>query len=120
MGDDFFNGMFPFVDLESGGTVQGYVAAVEKVLADLPADVKIIPGHGPLASRDDLAGYAGMLRETMAVIQQGIKDGRSLEQLKAAKVLARWDKFGGGFLTTDKYIEELYAGLTGQKKNPSF
>jgi glyoxylase-like metal-dependent hydrolase (beta-lactamase superfamily II) len=120
MGDDFFNGMFPFVDLESGGTIEGYAAGVERVLGELPADVKIIPGHGPLATRDDLAAYLAMLRETAAVVRQGIKEGKGVEQLKAAKVLAKWDKWGQGFLNADKYIEELYAGLTGQKKNPAF
>src|SRR5262245_16857856 len=54
MGDDFFNGMFPFIDLESGGSIKGYVAAVEKVVAELPADVKVIPGHGALAGKPEL------------------------------------------------------------------
>jgi glyoxylase-like metal-dependent hydrolase (beta-lactamase superfamily II) len=118
MGDDFFNGMFPFIDLESGGTVKGYAAAVDKVLADLPADVKIIPGHGPLATRDDLKEYVAMIKDTSAVVQKGIDAGKTVEQLKQEKPLARWDKWGAGFLKTDDYLHQLYNGLKGIAKNP--
>ncbi|HET8644887.1 MAG TPA: MBL fold metallo-hydrolase, partial [Vicinamibacteria bacterium] len=62
MGDNFFNGMFPFVDLESGGTVRGMIAAIELVAGRVPADAKVIPGHGPLASVEDLRAYAVMLK----------------------------------------------------------
>jgi cyclase len=54
MGDAFFNGMFPFVDLDSGGDVDGYIKNAGEVIANVPADVKIIPGHGPLAAVSDL------------------------------------------------------------------
>jgi glyoxylase-like metal-dependent hydrolase (beta-lactamase superfamily II) len=118
MGDDFFNGMFPFVDLASGGTVQGYVAAVEKVLADLPPDVRIIPGHGPVAGREQLASYLEMLKGTTAVVKKGIAEGKTVEQLKAAKVLAAWDKWSWDFISTDKFLEQLYAGLKGGTRNP--
>jgi cyclase len=118
MGDDFFNGLFPFIDLESGGTVKGYMAAVEKVLADLPADVKIIPGHGPLATKPELAGYLAMLKETSAIIQKGIDEGKTVEQLVAARPLAKWDKWSW-LMTTDFFVKQLYNGLKGVAKNPS-
>jgi glyoxylase-like metal-dependent hydrolase (beta-lactamase superfamily II) len=119
MGDDYFNGMFPFIDLEGGGSAKGYVAAVERVLADLPADVKIIPGHGPLATKADLERYAKMLRETSAIVEKGIQQGKSLEQLKKEKVLAAWDAtWGSGFIKTDGFIAELYNSLKGIAKNP--
>jgi len=116
MGDDFFNGMYPFIDLASGGSVEGYVAAVEKVLADLPADVKIIPGHGPLATRPDLERYLAMLRDTTAVVRKGIAAGKTAEQLKADKALAAWDKWSWQFANSDKFIDQLYAGLSAAKK----
>ena len=118
MGDDFFNGLFPFIDLEGGGSIEGYVAAAEKVLGQLPADVKIIPGHGPLATRADLESYLAMLKETSAVVRKGIAEGKSVEQLKSTKVLARWDKLSWAFISTDKYIEQIYAGLKGKPKQP--
>jgi glyoxylase-like metal-dependent hydrolase (beta-lactamase superfamily II) len=119
MGDDFFNGMYPFIDLEAGGSVKGYIAALEKVLAELPADVRIIPGHGPLATKADLRGYLDMLRQTTAIVEKGIGQGASVEQLKKGKVLASFDaKWGGGFLKGDDFIAELYNSLKGIPKNP--
>jgi len=118
MGDDFFNGMFPFIDLEGGGTVKGYLAATQKVLADLAADVKIIPGHGPLAAKADLVRYVDMLKETSAIVQKGIDQGKTVEQMQKEKVLAKYDSWGGGFIKTDAFIAELYNGLKGIAKNP--
>ena len=116
MGDDFFNGMFPFIDLSSGGSVDGYTAAVENILGELPADVKIIPGHGPLATRADLERYLAMLRDTTAVVRKGIAAGKTADQLKADKALAAWDKWSWQFANSDQFIDQLYAGLSAAKK----
>ena len=119
MGDDFFNGMFPFIDLEGGGSVRGYIAALEKVLPDLKADVRIIPGHGPLATKADLQGYLAMLKETTAIVDKGLQQGKTTDQLKKEKVLAAYDaKWGAGFIKTDGWIDALVNGLTGVAKNP--
>ena len=119
MGDDFFNGMYPFIDLESGGSVKGYLAALEKVLADLPADVKIIPGHGPLASKPDLAGYLKMIEQSTAIVEKGIAQGKSLVQLQQEKALASFEaQWGGGFLKSETFIAQLYNSLKGIAKNP--
>ena len=112
MGDDYFNGMFPFIDLESGGTVEGYIAAIDKALGEIGDDMKIIPGHGPLATKADLAAYVAVLKETVAVVRKGIAEGKSLEQLKAAKVLAPWDRFSWHFVSTDSFLETVYKSLT--------
>jgi glyoxylase-like metal-dependent hydrolase (beta-lactamase superfamily II) len=118
MGDDFFNGMFPFIDLDSGGSVQGMIAGDEKVLANLPDDVKIIPGHGPLGSKEDLHKFVTMLKETAAAVQAGIKQKKTLDQLKKERVLANWDAFGQGFVKSDVFTEILYASLTKQPSGP--
>jgi cyclase len=119
MGDDFFNGgMFPFIDLDSGGSVQGMIAGDEKVLAEVPDDVKIIPGHGPIGTKDDLRKFLQMLKETTAAVQAGIKQGKTLAQLKQEKVLARWDSFGHAFIKTDLFTEILYDSLTKQPSGP--
>jgi len=121
MGDDFFNGMYPFIDLESGGSVKGYAAAVQTVLSELPADVKIIPGHGSLATKGDLERYLAMLNGSIAAVEKGIEEGKTVDQLKAAKILAKYDaEWGGGFLKSDAFIAELYNGLKGIQKNPDF
>ncbi|MGH2359532.1 MAG: MBL fold metallo-hydrolase, partial [bacterium] len=80
LGDNFFNGMYPFIG--KGGSVQGMLALLDKVLADLPAGSKIIPGHGPLASRADLAAYVTMLRETSTIVERGLLQGKTAEQLQ--------------------------------------
>lgn len=119
MGDDFFNGgMFPYIDLDSGGSVQGMIAGDEKVLAEVPDDVKIIPGHGPLGTKEDLRKFVTMLKETTATVQAGIKQGKSLDQLKKEKVLAKWDAFGRSFINTDLFTEIVYDSLTKQPTGP--
>ncbi|MGH9579625.1 MAG: MBL fold metallo-hydrolase [Terriglobales bacterium] len=113
MGDDFFNGIFPFIDVDSGGSVKGMIANVDQVLADLPADVKIIPGHGPMASKQDLTAFVEMLRGTSAAVQAALQQGKTLKQMKQEKVLAAWDeKWGKGFLNLDAFTEILYADLS--------
>jgi cyclase len=119
MGDDFFNGgIFPFIDIESGGSVQGMIAGDEKVLAEVPDDVKIIPGHGPLGSKDDLRKFIAMLKETSAAVQAGIEQRKTLDQLKKEKVLAKWDSFGQSFIKTDVFTEVLYDSLTKKPTGP--
>jgi len=115
MGDDFVRYGFPFVDVASGGTVEGMADACEKVAAQLPADVKVIPGHGALSNLDDVRAFARMLRETTAVVQKALADHKTLDQMKQEKILAPWQKWSGNFVTTDAFIETIYNSLTGTK-----
>ena len=112
MGDDFFNGTFPFIDLENGGSVVGLISNVEKVLKAVPDDAKIIPGHGALSDKAGLKKYLEMLKGAAAAVQRGIAAGRTLDQLKAEKVLAEWDALGKGFVKTDMFLEFLYKDLS--------
>jgi cyclase len=73
MGDDFVRYGFPFIDVTAGGSVQGMIAACEKSIAQLPADVKVIPGHGALSNADDVRAYIKMLKETSAAVQAGCR-----------------------------------------------
>jgi len=119
MGDDFFNGgMFPFIDIDSGGSVQGMIAGDEKVLAEIPDDVNIIPGHGPLATKEDLRKFITVLKETSAAVQAEMKKGKTLDQLKQEKVLAKWDSWGQSFIKTDMFIEILYDSLKNSPTGP--
>lgn len=115
MGDDFVRYGFPFIDVESGGSVQGMIAAMEKVSTQLPADVKVIPGHGAVSNLDDVRAFVKMLKETSAVVQKAIGEHKSVEQMKQEKILEPWKKWSGDFIDSDKFIETLYNSLTGSK-----
>jgi cyclase len=115
MGDDFVRYGFPFIDVTSGGSVQGMIAAMEKATAQLPADVKVIPGHGALSNLDDVRAFTKMLKETSAVVQKALAEHKTLEQMKQEKILDPWSKWSGDFVKTDAFIETLYNSLTGTK-----
>jgi glyoxylase-like metal-dependent hydrolase (beta-lactamase superfamily II) len=115
MGDDFVRYGFPFIDVASGGSVQGMIAAMEKATAQLPADVKVIPGHGQLSNLDDVREFTRMLKETSAAVQKALAEHKTLEQMKQEKILEPWKKWSGDFVNTDAFIETLYNSLTGTK-----
>jgi cyclase len=115
MGDDFVSYGFPFIDVASGGSVQGMIAAMEKVSAELPADVKVIPGHGDVSNLDDVRNFVKMLKETSAVVEKAIDEHKTVDQMKQEKILEPWKKWSGQFIDTDKFIETLYNSLTGTK-----
>jgi cyclase len=116
LGDMFFFGMFPGVYAQGGGNIRQLIASLEKIVKDFPADVKIIPGHGGLATMKDLIAYVAMLKKTTAIVEQGIREGKSLDEMKTQKVLAEFDDLGkGGAQTTDQYLSMLY-GLLGPDK----
>jgi cyclase len=115
MGDDFVRYGFPFIDVSAGGSVQGMIAATEKATAQLPTDVKVIPGHGALSSLDDVRAYTQMLKETSAAVEAALKAHKTLDQMKQEKVLAPWSKFSSDFVNTDVFTETLYNSLTNTK-----
>jgi len=116
MGDDFVRYGYPFIDVSAGGSVQGMIAACDKVADLLPADVKVIPGHGQISTLADVREYSVMLKETSAAVQAAIKSGKTVDQMKKEKLLAPWDaKYSGKFITSDLFIETLYNSLTNQK-----
>jgi cyclase len=115
MGDDFVRYGFPFIDVSSGGSVQGMIAAMEKATAQLPADVKVIPGHGQLSNLNDVREFTKMLKETSATVQKALEAHKTLDQMKQEKILEPWKKWSGDFVNTDAFIETLYNSLTGTK-----
>lgn len=115
MGDDFVTYGFPFIDVESGGSINGMIDAVAKVISDLPPDVKVIPGHGVVSTLDDMRAYLEMLIQTRDVVQSALKEGKTLDQMKQAKLLDPWKKYAGQFINEDTFLETLYNSLTGQK-----
>ena len=112
MGDDFFNGIFPFIDVDGGGSVKGLIANVQKLLEQIPADAKIIPGHGPIATTKELRAFLAMLQGTSGIVEAGIKAKKTADQLKKEKALAKFDSWAHGFFKADDFIDLLYKDLS--------
>jgi glyoxylase-like metal-dependent hydrolase (beta-lactamase superfamily II) len=113
MGDQFFNGRFPFVDVGSGGDVAGYLRNVETALKMVPSGAKIIPGHGPLGTREDLERFHQMLLETTGLVRKAIEEGKTVEQVKQAGLPEKWRDWGTGFINTSRWLEIAYNNLKG-------
>lgn len=107
MGDDFFNGAFPFVDIHNGGSVSGLIANVEKLLPLIPQSAKVIPGHGKLSDAAGLAAFLDMLKKTRAIVEQGLAAGKTADQLKQEDALGGWASWGTGFVNSDTWIDTL-------------
>ena len=112
MGDTFTNGSYPFVDVGSGGTIDGYLTAADRVLAIANDQTKIIPGHGAVATKAELQEYrrvVGTIRDRIAAM---VKQGKSLTEVAAAKPTAEWDAaWGKGFMTPDVFLDIVYNDL---------
>ena len=110
-GDLYFNGMYPFIDYSSGGSIEGMVANAERMGKMIDAKTKVIPGHGPISNKSELAEYHDMLAGVNDAVSKLIKEGMTSEQAVAARPLAKWnDKWGKGFLTPDRFVGLLYLG----------
>jgi glyoxylase-like metal-dependent hydrolase (beta-lactamase superfamily II) len=112
LGDDFFAGRFPFVDLDSGGSVQGLAKNIGEIIPKIPAGAKLIPGHGPISTLDDLKAFHLMLIETTDVVRKKIAAKKTLEQIKSEGLPAEWKSWGEGFVKTDQWIQLVYASLS--------
>jgi glyoxylase-like metal-dependent hydrolase (beta-lactamase superfamily II) len=111
LGDDFFAGTFPFVDLENGGSVQGLINNLNQLIPQIPADAKLIPGHGPVSTLDDLKTYRQTLVETVDIVQKAMKKKQTLDEIKKAGLPDKYASWGKGFIKTDAWIETVYKSL---------
>jgi glyoxylase-like metal-dependent hydrolase (beta-lactamase superfamily II) len=109
MGDLFFNGTFPFIDVDNGGNVKGYLADVAQVLEMIPADTRIIPGHGPLAGVIELGEFHDMLKATVSNIEARISAGESLESIVSMGVGPEWASYASGFISEERWIRTVQA-----------
>lgn len=112
LGDLFFNRLFPFVDLDYGGDVETLTRHISQLLHDLPNDVKLVPGHGPLASIDDLKTFHRMLVQTTAAVRQGMAAQKSLDQIKAAGLPKEWAAWDWAYVPARRWIEIVYWSLS--------
>jgi glyoxylase-like metal-dependent hydrolase (beta-lactamase superfamily II) len=117
MGDVFFNGAYPFVDTSSGGSLRGVIAACDRALALANEGTKIIPGHGPLATRADLQRYRDVLATSLERVTAAVAAGRTLEQLKTERPLADFDAaFGRGFINPDAFLELVFRTASADRR----
>ena len=112
-GDVLFNGMFPFIDLDGGGSVDGYLRALDRVIALADGDTKIIAGHGPLAGRSDVQRARSVLADCQTRVRSLVERGMSEADIVAANPLARYhDDWNWDFITTERMTRTLYRSLT--------
>ena len=114
LGDDFFAGRFPFVDLDSGGSVDGLIKNIGELVNKIPPTAKLIPGHGPISTLDDLKSYHRMLQQTTDIVRGKIAAGKTLDQIKSEGLPDEWKPWGEGFIKTDRWIETIYKSLTAK------
>jgi cyclase len=113
MGDTFFAGVYPFIDVDSGGSFDGLIAAGEMVIELADNRTRIIPGHGALASRSDLESWIGIMKTIRDRFQSMIDDGMNADQILAAGVTAEWDDaMGGGFMSTERFTRLAVQSLS--------
>ena len=111
MGDVFFNGLFPFIDLDSGGSIQGLIRAIDAALAMSNGATRIIPGHGAIATRAELAAYRAMLADVVADVRRQIREGHDLTAIVASKPAAIYKLEGD----EDRFVAAVYAGYASSR-----
>jgi cyclase len=107
-GDTFFVGRFPFVDIDSGGSVQGLINNIGALIAKIPSDWKLIPGHGPVSTHADLKNYHSTLIESAKIVTDAMKAGKSLEEIQKAGLPEKFKEAGSGFIKTDAWIATVH------------
>ncbi len=113
MGDVYFNGMYPFIDASSGGSIDGYVTACDQALAMINDATKVIPGHGPLSNKAELRAFRDMMATLRDRIKKQIAEGKTLQQVVESKPSADFDaKWGKGFMKPEQFVALAYASLT--------
>lgn len=116
MGDTFFSGLYPIIDLESGGSIDGMVADAELALKKVNAGTKIIPGHGPVGDKATLQAYHDMLVGVRAAVAKLVKQKKTLEETVAAKPTAPWDEqWGKGFIKPEVFTKMIWTELSKKK-----
>ncbi|MBO0342604.1 MAG: MBL fold metallo-hydrolase [Bacteroidota bacterium] len=114
MGDTYFSGRYPYIDLNSGGSINGYIEAHKKALMVIDSDTKIIPGHGKPSNKSELENYIKVLEDVKQTIQKEITAGKSLEEVKGNNELtSKYDaSYGNGYINPERIRETIYLSLT--------
>lgn len=115
MGDCFFHQRFPFIDLNSGGSVDGVISAVEAALLLVDDETQIIPGHGPMATKADLSKYYVFLKTMKERVQEYTSVGRGADMIDADKVVAGYEDWAWAFIDAQKLVDMFYNSITQKK-----
>jgi len=116
-GDLFFNGTYPYIDTGAGGNLVGMIQGIERILERSDAKTRIIPGHGPLATRADLERYHEMLTSVRDRVAPMVREGRSRDEVIAAKPTADLDAdWGAGFMKPDVWVGLVYDGFQPKRR----
>lgn len=110
-GDILFNGLFPYIDTDNGGSLAGMIAALKELSLLGDDNSVVIPGHGPLATKMDITTNLQMLEEARALVAKMIADGKSDDEIVAANPLAKFSSYHWGFITTERMIKQLLTAL---------
>lgn len=109
MGDNFFAGRYPYIDLNSGGDIDGLISNVTMALALVDEQTKIIPGHGKLADKKELQAYKAVLVSLRQKVVQAREKGKTLEETQQMGLSKQWDAtHGQGFINANKIVEFIY------------
>jgi cyclase len=111
-GDVMFNGLFPFIDLDNGGSVDGYIAGQQQLLAMADDATKIVPGHGPVANKADLRRNLDVLIAAQALVEPLVEKGMSADDIVAANPLEPYESYSWEFITTERMTRTLVRSLT--------
>ncbi len=116
MGDTFFNGMYPFIDVSSGGSINGLIDAITSALTYANDQTRIIPGHGPLSTKADMVAYRDMLVAVRDNVRKMVAGRKTEAQVLAAKPSAAFDaKWGNGFMKANDFVTMVFESLTTSK-----
>ncbi|MGZ6250320.1 MAG: MBL fold metallo-hydrolase [Syntrophales bacterium] len=116
MGDIYFNGMYPFIDLSAGGSMNGMIRAVKNILLLCDRDTKVIPGHGHLSNKTELEEYLKMLVAVRDRVSQEIKAGKPLDAVIASQPTRDFDPvWGKGFMKPEQFVTIVYESLASEK-----
>jgi glyoxylase-like metal-dependent hydrolase (beta-lactamase superfamily II) len=111
-GDTFWNRSYPFIDYSTGGSIDGQIRAAEVNLAKVSAKTIVVPGHGPVTGKADLTLFRDVLVEARDKVAKLKKQGRTLEEVVAAKPMARYDaEWGQSFQTSQSFLRWVYQGV---------
>lgn len=113
MGDTYFAGRYPYIDINSGGSIHGYIEASKNALMVIDEETKIIPGHGRPSNKEELQGFLAMLEDIRSIIQKEVDAGKTLEQVKTnAALLEKYDAtHGNGYINGERMREAVYRSL---------
>lgn len=112
MGDTYFKGRWPFIDLQSGGSIDGYITALNHALFLVDEETQIIPGHGSMSNRAELMAYRDVLATVRTRVKKALSNGMTLGAIKAANYLKEWEDWGTGFINNDVFIETVVKSLS--------